>query len=550
MFDVVWTDPQRESVGERRARKEIERRQKTTDAARTSVCTGTTSSSERPSEKSEHTTFSSLFSSRTIRRVARNASKNRPLSPSIQAPGSSDDSKRKISFFGLDSISSNKNSGKAGSMTSQSSFQPSVRNIDTDLSISRSESRAHLRLSFGHDSISNISDSGPGPSTLSNRKLRSAQDIIQVVIPDSALADGIMAEVPEIEDPTSPVSRDSVFSKWTTPSVYTQSTAFDLAFETSHQYGSSMDNKYSSHTHKSGQSSITTLGSKPFAVRRQSKDYDPDVLKPKSASSFKGDSSSTGRPPTPPETPQNQQTHNISLQPIIYDNDDFEDDSHVDDQSSAVTSIKTIDLQDFPVNFRLSASHSPGSLSGWIQAFGPNDQASWKTPDEWEDEPEKNNTIASKVNVDDLLADEDTLPHHPPPREPTLVEQFQALQDSTKTMKSACDKTILFALNRNWGSEQDATVYREMEMEKKRWMLTAIHSISQEEERKPLPTGLVVKSSHAGRIMCLFESPGVASFVSTSNPTKQVFFVTNNSAYLSPAYGNVVPIQLLRFQKL
>ena len=46
-----------------------------------------------------------------------------------------------------------------------------------------------------------------------------------------------------------------------------------------------------------------------------------------------------------------------------------------------------------------------------------------------------------------------------------------------KRMAAASPKLILLRLSEEWGKSTDASLYKELELEKKRWMLTALHNI-------------------------------------------------------------------------
>lgn len=51
------------------------------------------------------------------------------------------------------------------------------------------------------------------------------------------------------------------------------------------------------------------------------------------------------------------------------------------------------------------------------------------------------------------------------------------LQREVKRMAAATPQIILLRLKEEWGTSPDATLYKELEMEKKRWMLSALYSL-------------------------------------------------------------------------
>lgn len=87
-----------------------------------------------------------------------------------------------------------------------------------------------------------------------------------------------------------------------------------------------------------------------------------------------------------------------------------------------------------------------------------------------------------------------------------------SMQREVKRMSSASPQVILARLREEWGSARDPAFYRELEMEQKRWMLSALHNLD-----KPRNGAFPARSSAVGRpqsqkkILALFESKGRSS---------------------------------------
>jgi len=74
-------------------------------------------------------------------------------------------------------------------------------------------------------------------------------------------------------------------------------------------------------------------------------------------------------------------------------------------------------------------------------------------------------------------------------------------------MAAASAEIVVVRLNENWGNSSDASFYRELEMEKKRWMLSALQNMRMYTEG--CDTCEIGKDSGQGqRMLALFESQG------------------------------------------
>lgn len=77
------------------------------------------------------------------------------------------------------------------------------------------------------------------------------------------------------------------------------------------------------------------------------------------------------------------------------------------------------------------------------------------------------------------------------------------MQTEILQMAAADLDTYWKRLTEQWGAWADAALYKELEMERKRWLLSALYSIS------PMPdTGIVRTAGAERRILAFFETQG------------------------------------------
>lgn len=85
----------------------------------------------------------------------------------------------------------------------------------------------------------------------------------------------------------------------------------------------------------------------------------------------------------------------------------------------------------------------------------------------------------------------------------SLSLNLSGMQREILQMAAASHETFLRRLTEEWGSSSDAALYKELEMEKKRWMLSALHSINPSTDR-----GVAQVPIADRRILAFFESHG------------------------------------------
>lgn len=110
--------------------------------------------------------------------------------------------------------------------------------------------------------------------------------------------------------------------------------------------------------------------------------------------------------------------------------------------------------------------------SGWASTFKPNNPDAWKPPTDWDCISGPTNAGGNEANQAAVDADKKNF-SVPMPLDLRRMEQER------KIMANATQLAILERLTERWGDMRDVDLYKELEMEKKRWMLFALHNMDQ-----------------------------------------------------------------------
>jgi hypothetical protein len=123
----------------------------------------------------------------------------------------------------------------------------------------------------------------------------------------------------------------------------------------------------------------------------------------------------------------------------------------------------------------------------------------WKPPDNWSQAaPEANSSAPNSAAPSPRR--QDTTQH-------LMSLDLVAMQREIARMAAASAEIVTVRLNENWGNSSDASFYRELEMEKKRWMLSALQNMQM--YTGGADSDEVVKDSGEGKkMLALFESQG------------------------------------------
>ncbi|KAK0626468.1 hypothetical protein B0T14DRAFT_562374 [Immersiella caudata] len=175
----------------------------------------------------------------------------------------------------------------------------------------------------------------------------------------------------------------------------------------------------------------------------------------------------------------------------------------------------------------------------------------WKPPDNWNHQA----TSEAKSSAPNSAA--------PSPRKQDASQHpmsldLVAMQREIARMAAASAEIVTVRLNENWGNSTDASFYRELEMEKKRWMLSALHNMLRYNEGAA--SGEVGSDDGEGKkMLALFESQATASYLAASYPKAQFTHISPqplspilfpNVKALPLAINGLLPLAANRYAKV
>ncbi|KAI0377453.1 hypothetical protein F5Y04DRAFT_291798 [Hypomontagnella monticulosa] len=434
MFDVIWTDPNRELMGDKILRKEQEakvREEKRlrTETSRQSISTESSTSSNR--------SFG-IFSARG-RKKNRSPSKSKDsdISPTLLV--SSSNKLHRTSEYRAQSLLLHQDDSKV-------TVKPTVK--------------THLPVQF-----------------------------------------------PEAADTLSPSSPDSTLSKWTQPSTVTNSTGIGTPVSDTN---TSFKQKFLVQT--LGPSSFVT---KTTEVAFSFRDPDTDIDGLVSDVCISADRT---KAPTPPIPDLPERATALAF----------------DDPGSLVSPSESPRTPP-PIESRNSTLiYTPG----WNDNDRLGNPDAWKPPHEWDCAPTKDiATQSDGRRLHNSLVSDDS--------DQGMSPGLIALQREIRMMAAASPELTLANIKSSMGHASDATVYKELEMNKKRWMFSAL----QHEGYDPLAirtngfpgSSDSSKSSKPPRILALYESQASASFLAALHPQTPIFHLSPKP--ISPSlFPNVHPI--------
>ncbi|KAM7208814.1 hypothetical protein V8F20_000977 [Naviculisporaceae sp. PSN 640] len=167
----------------------------------------------------------------------------------------------------------------------------------------------------------------------------------------------------------------------------------------------------------------------------------------------------------------------------------------------------------------------PPSKGGRVGIYNPD---AWKPPDTW-------NCPADK-----------TTPSPKPQRRFTeraaaasnVSLDLEAMKKEIKKMAGACPQSILVKLNEEWGNVADAAFYKKLEMERKRWMLSALDSFNAATKKAGKCD---IPAPDEQKVLALFESQSTTAYLAA-------FYGEATITHLSPSplshvlFPNVHPL--------
>ncbi|KAI1505874.1 hypothetical protein F5X99DRAFT_173586 [Biscogniauxia marginata] len=434
MFDVIWTDPKRELVGERMQRKEKEREKE--------------KEKEKKRLDNERQSISTFESSSSERGLGRLVSKSRRKTPTpsrakstTMSPGQPTD----------DGIKGNRNSesGIKSLVSDRDELEPTTKPIESLL---------------------------------------------------------LPVQLPEASDASPDLSsRDSIFSKWTQQSA---ATAGILA-------GGPVRN---STTTTKSEHLIQTLGPSSFITKSTEVTVSPRTPGPgidqdESEVHISSERIKAETPPLPepPEGPT----------PIA-----FEEPVPLLSPSRLPRTPPPNEIQNS------SAIYTPG----WNSNDRVSNPEAWKPPHEWDCTPTKE-TVAPLFEENLRLSPSSQGSDH------YLSPDLAALQREIRMMSAASPELMLANMKSAMGEVSDASIYKEIEMNKKRWMFSALHQNSGYGEfidRASAQAGTQT-ARKIPKILALYETQASASFLAALNP--QTYMSHLSPHPISPTlFPNVRPL--------
>ncbi|KAI1812233.1 hypothetical protein GGS20DRAFT_558953 [Poronia punctata] len=430
MFDVIWTDPGVERVGQRMLRKEQEAKDK--DKKKTGSVSGRQSVSTASSSSSDR--HFGLFSNKSRRRTP-TPSRERPSSNTGGREETEDARSQRTSAYGVKAVLADYD-GAAGS------------------------------LKHG---------------------------------------DGRFLSVPasEHDEAYSDSRRDSVLSRWA------QQTAVATgAFEKLSKSEIASDTRTETYVQTLGPCSFITRVVETMVSPRTEADGDQPVTETHI-------SSDPVKSPTPPlpEVPEDGS-------PTVCEASVSFPSPYMSPQTPP------------PAEQRNNKIPAPPSCSG--QDRLKNSEA-WKPPHDWDCTPTKPNTNS----INERLRESQASPEPTNPLFPGLA----ALQRELRMMAAASPELMLANMKSGMGEAADATVYKEMEMAKKRWMFSALHQQSGYAKLMEQVSGCPGSptSKKRNRMLALYETQASASFLAALYPTASITHISPNP--LSPSlFPSVQPL--------
>lgn len=96
---------------------------------------------------------------------------------------------------------------------------------------------------------------------------------------------------------------------------------------------------------------------------------------------------------------------------------------------------------------------------------------------------------------------------------------LDAMRRDIKRMAAASCRIRLTRLKEAWGCSDDANLYKELEMERKRWMLSSLDNMDKPVDLVPAKhTPLKTTAKKARKVLALYESQGKTSIDSCIPP--------------------------------
>ena len=140
---------------------------------------------------------------------------------------------------------------------------------------------------------------------------------------------------------------------------------------------------------------------------------------------------------------------------------------------------------------------------GWPVTARSQSPGTWQPPDAWDCAP-----LAS------LISKIPTSPIPTIPRSRNSEERSPAASDlahiqrTVQRMEAASYKIVLERLKEEWLEVADPSIYRELELEKQLWMLSALRSLNKRKDPEQITSLSLKKSPNQSKVLSLYENYG------------------------------------------
>lgn len=107
-----------------------------------------------------------------------------------------------------------------------------------------------------------------------------------------------------------------------------------------------------------------------------------------------------------------------------------------------------------------------------------------------------------------ITNEEPQVPEQEEDRNPMAIN-LQDMERELTRMEAASHKEILERLRERWGSSKDAHLYQELEMNKKRWMLSALYTMDTDVDNdSSKPSSQKIAAKRADKVLVIHENKG------------------------------------------
>ncbi|EEU37637.1 uncharacterized protein NECHADRAFT_97614 [Fusarium vanettenii 77-13-4] len=259
----------------------------------------------------------------------------------------------------------------------------------------------------------------------------------------------------------------------------------------------------------------------------------------------RGDDDQYPLPPSPPW--DTQVIERVALEPchIVQT---FSEGSYIARSTEVTTSLRTPSDPQFGLSSevtitantesksfsrpRSSGGHTPRRVPSCNALLRSEPTDGWKPPDTWACTP---TTETFSSTMEDPVEE-------PSSQESTFPMEQNAMQREVTRLASESNSIRLLRLKGVWGTLSSPNSWKDLEVEKTQWMLSALYNMDQQADEEDRPdTAQDMNSDKPKKVLALYETPAATSYLAAVHHSKQVY-------HLSPAplshtlFPNIHPV--------